>query len=223
MIWRPHQDALAHRLAGHIGLVAELARDELAEVVRLTPIINGLEKRLADRVRTAAPSLLALYGCGALTAARIVGETADVARFPSEAAFARYVGLAPVPHWSGSTRGRMRSYRGGNRQLNAALHQIAMTQIKKGGPAELTTGAGAPNATSTATQSAALNAASRAPSSTGYAPTNVPRGKCWSPNWNGSTPAGPPTCLLKRLRCGAVGRQDTPSRRQPGQNRFLLR
>jgi hypothetical protein len=31
----------------------------------------------------------------------------------------------------------MRSYRGGNRQLNAALHQIAMTQIKKGGPAEL--------------------------------------------------------------------------------------
>jgi transposase len=137
LIWRPHQGALAHMLAGHVGLVAELARDELAEVVRLTPIINGLEKRLADRVRTAAPSLLELYGCGAVTAARIVGETADVGRFPSEAAFARYVGLAPVPQWSGSTRGRMRSYRGGNRQLNAALYQIAMTQIKKGGPAEL--------------------------------------------------------------------------------------
>jgi transposase len=134
--WRPPRDALAHMLAGHSGLVAELARDELAEIARLTPIINALEKRLADRVRTAAPSLLELYGCGAVTAARIVGETADVSRFASEAAFARYVGLAPVPQWSGSTRGRVRSYRGGNRQLNVALHQIAMTQIKKGGPAE---------------------------------------------------------------------------------------
>ena len=137
LIWRPHQDALGHMLAGQVGLVAELARDELAEVVHLTPIINGLEKRVADRVRAAAPSLLELYGCGVVTAARIVGETADVSRFPNEAAFARYAGLAPVPQWSGSSRGRMRSYRGGNRQLNAALHQIAMTQIKKGGPAEL--------------------------------------------------------------------------------------
>jgi hypothetical protein len=77
-----------------------------------------------------------LYGCGPFTAGRIVGETADVARFRSEAAFARYVGLAPIPNWSGSTQGRMRSYRGGNRQLNAAIHQIAMIQIKKGAPAE---------------------------------------------------------------------------------------
>jgi transposase len=136
LIWRPPQQELAGMLAGHLGLVAELARDELAEVVAVTPVINRLEKRLADRVQVAAPSLLALYGCGALTTARIVGETAEVERFSSEAAFARYAGLAPVPAWSGSTRGRMRAHRGGNRQLNAALHQIAMTQIKKGGPAE---------------------------------------------------------------------------------------
>jgi transposase len=135
--WRTQQDALATWLEGRRGLVAEFARDELAEIVHLTPIINGLERRLTRRVRTVAPSLLELYGCGALSAARIVGETADVTRFSSEAAFARYVGLAPVPHWSGSTKGRMRSHRGGNRQLNAALYQIAMTQIKKGGPAEL--------------------------------------------------------------------------------------
>ena len=135
--WRTQQDALAAWLDGRRGLVAEFARDELSEIVHLTPIINDLERRLAKRVGAVAPSLLELYGCGALSAARIVGETADVARFSSEAAFARYAGVAPVPHWSGSTRGRMRSYRGGNRQLNAALYQIAMTQIKKGGPAEL--------------------------------------------------------------------------------------
>jgi transposase len=134
---RTQQDALAAWLDSRRGLVAEFACDELSEIVQLTPTINELERRLAKRVRAVAPSLLELYGCGALSAARIVGETADVARFSSEAAFARYVGLAPVPNWSGSTKGRLRSYRGGNRQLNAALHQIAMTQIKKGGPAEL--------------------------------------------------------------------------------------
>jgi transposase len=135
--WRTTQAVLAEWLGKQRGLVAELARDELTEIVRLSPMITGLEKRLADRVRASVPSLMELYGCGAVTAARIVGETADVARFRSEAAFARYIGLAPVPNSSGSTYGRVRSYRGGNRQLNAACHQIAMIQIKKGGPAEL--------------------------------------------------------------------------------------
>jgi hypothetical protein len=116
--------------------VAELARDELADITRLTPMINTIEQRLAKQVRCGAPSLLALHGCGVLTAARIIGEAADVDRFATEAAFARYAGLAPIPDWSGGTRGRVRSYRGGNRQLNAALHQIAMTQIKKGAPSE---------------------------------------------------------------------------------------
>jgi hypothetical protein len=51
-------------------------------------------------------SLLALYGCGELTAAKIVGETAGVSRFRSEAAFASYAGVAPIPHWSGRTNYR---------------------------------------------------------------------------------------------------------------------
>ena len=84
----------------------------------------------------AAPSLLQLHGCATLTAARIIGETADVDRFKSEAAFARYAGLTPVPHWSGSSAGRLRSHMGGNRALNAALDQIAVIRIMPGGPDE---------------------------------------------------------------------------------------
>jgi transposase len=133
---RKQQDVLAAWLASQKGLVAELARDELADIMRLTPAINALKTRMATQVRATAPSLLALHGCGALTAARIIGESADVNRFKSEAAFARFAGLAPIPYWSGPTRGRLRSHPGGNRQLNAALHQIAMIQIKKGAPAE---------------------------------------------------------------------------------------
>jgi transposase len=134
--WTTTQDALSEWLADQPGPVAGIARDELADIIALTPRIVALEKQLALLVRAAAPSLLALYGCGDLTAARILGETADIARFKSEAAFARWAGAAPIPRWSGSTRGRQRTHKGGNRQINSALHQIAMTQIKSGGPGQ---------------------------------------------------------------------------------------
>ena len=50
-------------------------------------------------------------------------------RFKSEAAFACHAGFAPIPVWSGNTKGQMRLSRSGNRQLNAAIHRIAVTQI----------------------------------------------------------------------------------------------
>jgi transposase len=115
------------------GLVAELARDELADITRLTEVINALAKRIGARVREVAPALLATPGCGELTAAKLVGEAAGVTRFKSEAAFARHAGVAPVPVWSGNTAGRVRMTRSGNRQLNAALHRIAVTQIRLDG------------------------------------------------------------------------------------------
>ena len=62
-----------------------------------------------------------------LTAAKILGETADVQRFRSRHAYARHNGTAPLPVWSGN-RERHRLSRTGNRQLNAAIHRIAITQ-----------------------------------------------------------------------------------------------
>jgi transposase len=43
-------------------------------------------------------------------------------------------GTAPIPVWSGNQQ-RHRLNRGGNRQLNVALHRIAITQLRLGGPA----------------------------------------------------------------------------------------
>lgn len=128
-----HQGILGAWLDGLPGLVAELAGDELADIVRLTEAITALGKRISERVRQAAPALLAMPGCGELTAAKLVGEAAGVTRFKSEAAFARHAGVAPIPVWSGSTAGRVRMTRSGNRQLNAALHRIAVTQIRLDG------------------------------------------------------------------------------------------
>jgi transposase len=63
-------------------------------------------------------------------AAKIIAETACVERFKSEAAFARFVGLAPIPHWSGDVDVRIKPTRRGNRQLSKAIHRIAVVQIR---------------------------------------------------------------------------------------------
>jgi transposase len=127
------REALAVWLQTQPGLVAELAAELLSDIGGLTDRINALEKRIAAAVAAAAPQLLDIPGCGALTAAKIVGETAGVGRFRSEACFAMTAGVAPIPVWSGNTAGRVRLNRGGNRQLNAALHRIAITQVRLGG------------------------------------------------------------------------------------------
>jgi transposase len=126
---------LADWLVTQPGLLAELARDELTDITRLTDAIDTLAARISQRIVAVAPALLALPGCGELTAAKLLAETAGVARFKSEPAFARHAGVAPIPVWSGNTSGRVRMTRSGNRQLNAALHRIAITQIRLTGSA----------------------------------------------------------------------------------------
>jgi transposase len=128
-----HQQALKAWLDTMPGLVAELARAELADIIARTAQINTLAKRLGERVREVAPQLLGIPGCGELTAAKILGEAAAVSRFKSEAAFACHAGVAPIPVWSGNTEGQMRLSRSGNRQINAAIHVIALTQIRMTG------------------------------------------------------------------------------------------
>lgn len=120
-------------LAGAPGTVGRLARELVARIRALTASINDLEREIARLVADLAPSLLALTGCGPLTAAKLVGEAAGIGRFRSAAAFARHNGTAPVPVWSGNTE-RHRLSRTGNRQLNVALHRIAITQLQREGP-----------------------------------------------------------------------------------------
>jgi transposase len=127
---------LATWLTTEPGMVAELARDELADIIVLTAEINQLQRRIAVRVRADAPSLLTIFGCGELTAAKLVGETAGISRFRSEAAFACYAGVTPIPRWSGRTRVRLRTVRSGNRQLNAALYRIALVQLRHRSPGQ---------------------------------------------------------------------------------------
>jgi transposase len=103
---------------------------------QLTRRANELEREISGLIKAYAPALLEIPGCASLTAAKILAETAQVNRFPTEGHFARYAGTAPVPASSGATH-RHRFNRRGNRQLNAALHRIAVTQLRIHEPAKL--------------------------------------------------------------------------------------
>lgn len=119
--------ALEQRLEGVAGMVAVIARELIVRCRDLTVRANELEREIRRLVRQLAPTLLELPGCGVLSAAKIVGEVAGMMRFSSKASFARWNGTAPIPVWSGNDS-RFRLNRGGNRQVNAALHRIAITQ-----------------------------------------------------------------------------------------------
>jgi transposase len=87
-------------------------------------------------VTALAPALLAICGAAVLTAAKILGETGDIRRFRSPAAYARHKGSAPIPASSATgATGPHRLNQAGNRQLNAALHRIAAVQARCHPPA----------------------------------------------------------------------------------------
>ena len=115
-------------LATHDSLVAELATELVERIRHATIRATQLETDITRRVEQHTPSLLDIPGCGALTAAKLIGETGDPTRFRNKDAFAMFTGTAPIPIWSGSERYRLN--RGGNRQLNAAIHRIAITQTR---------------------------------------------------------------------------------------------
>jgi transposase len=93
-------DTIEQRLRLMTGLVARLALSLVDRARRLTVEIGQLTAEITTAITAIAPTLLAIPGCGVLTAAKIVGETAGVTRSRSKDAYARHNGTAPLPVWS---------------------------------------------------------------------------------------------------------------------------
>ncbi|MFE7462465.1 IS110 family transposase [Nocardiopsis terrae] len=108
--------------------------EQLGEVHALLVRIAGVERRLKELVEPLAPNLLGMRGVGVVWAAVLLSQVGDVERFASSARMARWAGCAPIPVFS-SGRQRHRLHRGGNRQVNRALHSIALVQVQGVGPA----------------------------------------------------------------------------------------
>jgi transposase len=121
---------VARRLArlAH-GPQVRVSRLILKRIGQITVEERELRSELTALIEVHCPALLAEHGCGPITAAIIIGHTAGAKRFPTDARFARHAGVAPIPANSGNTQ-RHRLHRGGDRQLNRAIHIIAFSRAR---------------------------------------------------------------------------------------------
>ncbi len=130
------------RAAACAALTCPAGADRLTRVayqtlIRLGQRIAGLadaaaeiEAQITAIVEDMAPGLVAAEpGVGVLSAAQILLSWSHAGRIRSEQAFAMLSGTAPVPVSSGRTD-RHRLNRLGDRQLNRALHVIAVNRMR---------------------------------------------------------------------------------------------
>ncbi len=107
------------------GSASEVLRD-VRTLDRKTADLNG---RVEAEVEASGTTLTEIFGIGPILAARIIGAVGDVGRFPTKGHFASYSGTAPVEASSGEGV-RHRLSLAGNRNLNHALHMVAIGQAK---------------------------------------------------------------------------------------------
>lgn len=121
---------LVHRGRAAEPVRAKLALAAISRLHQLGREADDLEAEIKTAIAARRPTrLLKICGVGPIVAAKILGETRGVERFPTSAAFAAHTGTAPLPASSGQTT-RHRLNRGGNRQLNRALFTVAMVQAR---------------------------------------------------------------------------------------------
>jgi len=104
-----------------------IVRQLVGQILGRDEEIATITAALGERVRASRTPILVLCGVGEVIAARLIGELGIVPRVHSAAALAALAGIAPVAVSSGG-RGGFRLNRGGNRQLNRAIHLMALSQ-----------------------------------------------------------------------------------------------
>ena len=106
-----------------------LAAELVADLERIYARKKAANAELTELVRATGTGLLDLHGIGPSGAARLLVEAGDITRFPDRNHFASWTGTAPIDASSGD-HVRHRLSRGGNRQINQALHMMATAQLR---------------------------------------------------------------------------------------------
>jgi transposase len=112
----------------------QLARDLVVEIRDADARLKLLTTQIAQTVAATGSRLMEVDGVGPVVSGRLLARTRRMSRFPTASAFASYAGVAPV-EVSSAERPRHRLSRGGDRQLNLALHIVAVNQIRMPGSA----------------------------------------------------------------------------------------
>jgi len=106
-----------------------LARDLVADLVRIEAQRREARRRTAAAVRASGSGITQINGVGPIVAGTVLGYVRDITRFANRDRFASYNGTAPIEVSSGPRR-TFRLSRRGNRQLNYVIHMAAVSQIR---------------------------------------------------------------------------------------------
>lgn len=117
-----------HTLLDLIGQIAQTCISRCAE-------IQALQKQMREAMPPVGHALIErFFGCNVVTACQIISQIAGIEGFATDAKFAAWSGSAPLDASSGRQQFH-RLNRGGNRQVNRALHTIVVTQLRHRGDA----------------------------------------------------------------------------------------
>lgn len=111
----------------------EIATELVADIDRYDDSLRASKARITTAVLASGTTLIDIVGLGPITAAMIIGHTGNIDRFPTKERYASYNATAPVEASSGN-RTRHRLNQRGNRQLNWAIHVVAISQLRHDTP-----------------------------------------------------------------------------------------
>jgi transposase len=106
-----------------------MAAEELAELGRIDTKLKAMKAELTAAVLARGSHLMDINGIGPASAARILADVGDVARFPDRNHFASWTGTAPIDASSGEQI-RHRLSRAGNRRMNHVLYIAGIVQLR---------------------------------------------------------------------------------------------
>lgn len=123
LTWRPSGDVETAATKTVMRIVARRIKDFDTQ-------IRAIDRQLKSLVVEVAPQLLDEYGIGPFCAAQIYVSWSHPGRCRNDRAFSRLAGVSPIEATSGQRQMKHRLNRGGDRQLNRAMHTIMLSRAR---------------------------------------------------------------------------------------------
>lgn len=133
--WRAHplpSGKASEDIIGTSDILKNQIKRKIKRLLAIRTELKELESELQSLIGQTGQKITTLNGCGVVIGAKVLAEVKDVANFTSPSALAKYAGLCPREKSSGKTFRHIKT-KSGNRQLNTAIHRIALSQISRSG------------------------------------------------------------------------------------------
>jgi transposase len=119
-------------VVGEPFILKNQIRRKVKRLLQIREELKNIEAELEVLIKQSGQKLETMNGCGIPLAAKVLAEIRNIERFGSPHALAKYAGLCPRERSSGKAKKHIKT-KSGNRQLNMAIHRIALSQISRSG------------------------------------------------------------------------------------------